>query len=221
MKYSVFLLSIFAVAMLNSSAVAQKTPDMSQYKPKFGVKGGYNYSKLYGSSASFKSEAKNGFMVAVFYSAGGGTGMGYRTELVFSRQGFSYDSTGSKIKVKQDYIYLPQFTTFNIGKFLQFQAGAQLGLLINAEKAKDSSGARSTDIMDLYNKIDYGVAAGVEIYPFKGLIIGARYNLSLGNMYKRQQDAMSQPGMPYPLPFNPDEVKGKNAVINLFAGYRF
>ena len=92
---------------------------------------------------------------------------------------------------------------------------------MNAVKTKDSSGAQKVDIMDLYNKIDYGVAGGVEIYPYKGLILGGRYNLSLGNMYKRQQDAMRQPGMPYPLPFNPDELKGKNAVINFFVGYRF
>jgi hypothetical protein len=38
-------------------------------------------------------------------------------------------------------------------------------------------------------------------------------------MYKRQQQAPT--GIPYPLPFNPNEVKGKNAVINIFLGYKF
>ena len=221
MRQKMFLLTLLSVSILTATSVAQKNNQMNQYKQKLGIKGGYNYSRIAGSTPSFKPDSKNGFMVAAFYSAGGGSGMGYRTELVYSRQGFSYDSTGTKMNVRQDYIYLPQFTTFNIGKFLQFQAGVQLGLLVNAVKTKDSSGAQKVDIMDVYNKIDYGVAGGVEIYPYKGLILGGRYNLSLGNMYKRQQDAMSQPGMPYPLPFNPDELKGKNAVINFFVGYRF
>jgi hypothetical protein len=32
-------------------------------------------------------------------------------------------------------------------------------------------------MLSFMNRIDYGFAAGFEIYPFKGLIAGARYNL--------------------------------------------
>jgi hypothetical protein len=221
MRYFLFLLSFVTASVISQSSFAQRNPDNvkpPKPTPKFGIKGGYNIAKMYGSTPSFKPGTKDGFMVAGYYSAGGGSGMGYRTELVFSRQGFSYDSTGKKINVKQDYIYMPQFTTFTVGKFLQFQLGAQLGLLVNAVKSVDSSGAKKTDIMDIYNKIDYGVAGGVEIYPVRSVVIGGRYSLSLGNMYKRQQ---TQSTMPYPLPFNPNEVKGKNGVISLYVGLRF
>ena len=217
MKYPVLLLCIFTLVFNNASFSQEKK---NKPHPKYGIKGGYNIAKMYGSSPTFKPDAKNGFMVAGYYSAGGGSGMGYRTELVFSRQGFSYDSAGNKMNVKQDYVYLPQFTTFTIGKFFQIQAGAQLGLLVNAIKRQDSSGARQVDVMDAYNKIDYGLAAGVEIYPARNLVLGGRYNISLGNMHKRQEEA-TRGGTPYPLPFNPDEVKGKNAVINFYAGFRF
>jgi hypothetical protein len=219
MKKITLVLPLLVLVMIAGNLQAQKT-NANQFKPKFGVKGGYNIAKMTGSTPSFKPDTKNGFMVAAFYSPSGTTGFGYRTELVFSRQGFSYDSSGKQISVKQDYIYLPQFTTFNIGKFFQLHAGVQLGLLLNAVKTKDSSGARGVDIMDTYNKIDYGLAGGVEIYPVKGLILGGRYNISLGNMYKRQQEQMNNP-TPFPLPFNPDEVKGKNSVINIYAGLRF
>src|SRR5690348_4461031 len=112
MRYCVCLMLFLTACMLTNSSVAQKNDknQMDQYKQKFGVKGGYNYSTLHGSTPTFNADSKNGFMVAAFYSAGGGTGMGYRTELVYSRQGYSYDSTNTKINVRQDYIYLPQFT---------------------------------------------------------------------------------------------------------------
>jgi len=219
-----FLLSavIFLTAAFSFSASAQKQPkqpNMNQYKTKLGLKAGYNIAFISGvKNTNFDPNHKEGFMVAGFFGMGGGTGMGYRTELVFSRQGFSYDSMNNKINIKQDYIYLPQLTTFNIGKFFSLQAGGQIGFLLNAKKGEDSSGATQTDMMSYYNKIDYGVAGGFEIYPFKGLILGSRINYSLGPMYKRTPPA-DQP--PFPLPFNPNEVKGKNAVVNVFLGYRF
>jgi opacity protein-like surface antigen len=217
MKHTLNCLMLIAASCITSVTMGQ-TKD---FKPKFGLKAGYNISKITGSTPNFSPDNKSGFMFAGFYSAGGvKSGFGYRTELVFSRQGYSYDSSGTKINVKQDYLYLPQFTTFNISKYFQIQAGVQLGLLLNAVKTKDSSGAAKVDIMDIYNKIDYGLAAGVEVYPIKSVIIGARYNISLGNMYKRQEEQLSNP-QPFPLPFNPDELKGKNAVINFYAGIRF
>jgi len=219
MKSLVFAFLI--TASLTFSASAQKQPDASQYKTKLGLKAGYNLSMLAGAkTVNFNPEHSSGFMFAGFFSMGGGTGWGYRTELVFSRQGYSYDSMNNKINVRQDYIYLPQLTTINIGKVFSLQLGGQIGFLINAKKTKDSiGGTKETNIMDYYNKLDYGLAGGFEIYPFKGLILGSRINYSLGPLYKQQEQQASQP--PFPLPFNPNDVKGKNAVINVFLGYRF
>ena len=215
---SLLIAVVFLTAAFSFTASAQKQPDPNQFKSKLGIKGGYNIAKIAGvKNTNFDPGNKNGFMVAAFMGLGGGTGRGYRTEIVFSRQGFSYDSMNNKIKVKQDYIYLPQLMTFNIGKFFSLQVGGQMGFLLNAKKGNDSSGSTQTDIMDYYNKIDYGVAGGFEIYPFKGIILGSRINYSLGPMYKRNESL--PPGFPFP--FNPNEVKGKSAVVNIFAGYKF
>jgi hypothetical protein len=51
-------------------------------------------------------------------------------------------------------------------------------------------------------------------------LIGGRYNVSLGNIYKTSASSTTSP-IPNPLPFNPEEVKGKNAVVQFFVGYRF
>jgi hypothetical protein len=192
--------------------------DINEMKPKLGIKAGYNVAKITGSTPNYSPDTKNGFMVAAFYSPTTKSGFGYRSEIVFSRQGFGFDEGETTNSITSDYIYLPQFTTLNITKFVQLQVGGQIGYLLKSSK-ESSSESKSQDITSFANRIDYGVAAGVEVYPFKGVIVGSRYNFSLSDAYKQQ--STSTIPIPNPLPFNPSEVKGKNAVVNFFVGYRF
>jgi hypothetical protein len=202
-----------------ASTLNRVQKEADNYRPKFGLKAGYNIAKVKGTTPSYSPDNESGFMVGAFYSTPS-KGFGYRSELVFSRQGFSFDESGKMQDVTQDYLYLPNFTTFTIARKVQLQAGAQIGYLLNAEK-KSSSGAESS-VEDYMNRLDYGFAGGVEVYPFKGLLVGARYNVSLGSVYKQYESAGTNP-MPigYPFPFTPNDVKGKNAVVQFFAGYRF
>jgi hypothetical protein len=99
----------------------------------------------------------------------------------------------------------------------------QLAFLINAKAdSNTSSGSGSsnpaTKIMDYYNKFDYGFAAGFEVHPFKGLLVGARYNISLGDLYKDPSSYMT-PGATPPS-FIPS-VNVKNNVLQIFAGWIF
>jgi hypothetical protein len=169
---------------------------------------------------NFTPDTRNGFMVAAFYSPGAKSGVGYRTELVFSRQGFGFDESGKQTTVTSDYVYMPHFTTFGVGKLVQLQIGGQMGYLIKSSK-ESSAGGNSEDITSFANRLDYGAAGGVEIYPIKSLILGGRYNVSFGNAYKRMTSTSASTPSPFPLPFNPEEVKGKNAVINFYVGFRF
>lgn len=182
---------------------------------QFGVKAGYNWSYLTGKSSGFSPKNQTGFMTSVFYSPSARTGMGYRTEFVFSRQGYSFDNGGSTTDVMNDYIYMPQLTTFGIGKVVQLQAGAQIGYLL---KSRAENKQKDTTITGLMNRFDYGFAGGIEIYPFKGLIIGGRYNLGLGKLHKRYESMTTNP---YPLPFNPETTDYKNSMIQFFVGYKF
>lgn len=206
-----------------TSASFQK--EMKSYQPKLGIKAGYNFAKVTGSTPNFSPKSNNGFMVAGFF-APQSKGVGYRTEIIFSRQGFSFDESGKMQNISQDYIYMPHLTTFTIAKKVQLQAGGQVGYLLNAKKSSStessSSDGTSEAVTEYMNRFDYGVAGGIEIYPFKGLLIGGRYNVSLGNIYKTSAySTSSSTPIPYPLPFNPSDVKGKNAVVQFFIGYRF
>lgn len=207
------------VAASASLAAAQSIPSADskkaaeEYRPKLGLKAGFNWSYLTGSTQGFKKDNNNGFMIGAFY-APPSRGMGFRTEIIFSRQGYSFADGGKNTDIQNDYIYLPQLTTFTIAKKVQLQAGAQIGYLL---RARTSGGLKDSTITGLMNRFDYGFAGGIEVYPFKGLLIGGRYNLGLGKLYKQQYAAPS----PYPLPFDPETADFKNALIQFFLGYRF
>ena len=194
----------------------RQADDVKPATSKFGIKVGYNVARITGSTPNFSPDSKNGFMAAVFFSPSKNSGLGYRSELVFSRQGFGFDENGKSNSVQSDYIYMPHFTTFTIKNFIQFQVGSQIGYLLKSSKQTEAESS-SDDITAFTKRIDYGAAFGLELYPLKGLVLGGRYNMSFGNTYKQMDSSFP---MPNPLPFTPADVKGKNAVINLFVGYR-
>ena len=55
-------------------------------------------------------------------------------------------------------------------------------------------------------------ALGAEVHPVLGLIIGARYNVSLAKVYKDLQ-SLQRPS------FSSEDAK--NNVVQIFAGWRF
>ena len=208
MRHGIFTCSLLLISL---TILAQSKEN--EFMPRFGVKAGYNWSYITGSSQGFNKDNKSGFMAGGFYSSPS-RGLGFRSELIFSRQGYTFDNGGSNTEVLHDYIYLPQLTTFSLGKKLQLQAGAQIGFLLNAKK---NEGSKDSSIIDLMNRIDYGFAAGVEVFLIKGLMLGGRYNLGLGKLYKQDYTSPN----PYPLPFNPATTDFKNGLVQFYAGYRF
>jgi hypothetical protein len=225
-KICLLLVLLIGVRFLkaNAQSISQEmiNKEVKKMKPKYGLKVGYNIAKLSGSTPDFSPQSRNGFNVSAFY-APASKGLGYRTELVFSRQGFAFDGNGKTQSVRQDYIYMPHLTTFTIARVVQLQAGGQIGYLLSAANESSSKTTQGEQMMQFMNRIDYGAALGLEVYPFKGLIVGGRYNISLGNPYKNTSGSSSvgTTPMPFPLPVNPADFKGKNAVMQFFAGYRF
>jgi hypothetical protein len=206
MKRIIYLAAI--ALSIGNGATAQKST-------KFGLKAGYNWSYLTGKKEGFKPDNKTGFMASVFLAPSVKTGFGFRTELVFSRQGYSFNEGGQNTDVLNDYVYLPQLTTFTIANKVQLQAGAQIGYLL---KSREKTAQKDSTITGLMNRFDYGFVGGVEVYPFKGIIVGGRYNLGLGKLHKQFEATATNP---YPLPFNPKTTDYKNSLLQFFVGYRF
>jgi Outer membrane protein beta-barrel domain len=185
---------------------------------QFGLKAGVNFANVTNAS-DINSSSQTGFVGGIYLAPPSKSILSSRTELCFSRQGYNYSSNTNTGKVNLNYIILPQLMGINITKLLQIQVGFQMAYLLNA--SVDSTGTPSSnnpyqEIMDYYNRFDYGGAIGVEVHPFKGLLIGARYNISFGDMYS---DIENMPPGTIP-PFIPP-VNVKNNVVQLYTGWTF
>jgi hypothetical protein len=182
---------------------------------QFGVKAGVNFAKV-SNAASINSSNKSGFNVGLLLAPPSKKIISSRTELVFSRQGYDYKTSNNTGNVNLDYIQLGQLASINITKYISLLFGAQTAYLVSAQadstKNTGGSGGSYNNIMNLYNRIDYGYALGAEVHPIMGLIIGARYNVSLSKVYKDLQSGQ-QPS------FSSEDAK--NNVVQIFVGWRF
>lgn len=182
---------------------------------QFGIKAGLNFAKV-SNAASINSSTKSGFNAGLLLAPVSKKILSSRTELIFSRQGYDYKTSSNTGNVNLDYIQLGQMASINITKYVSILLGAQTSYLISAQadSTKNTGGQSGTysNIMNLYNRIDYGYALGAEVHPVMGLIIGARYNVSLANVYKDIQ-SMQAPS------FTSEDAK--NNVVQIFAGWRF
>jgi Outer membrane protein beta-barrel domain len=182
---------------------------------QFGIKAGVNFAKV-SNAASINSSNKSGFNVGFLLAPASKKIISSRTELVFSRQGYDYKTSSNTGNVNLDYIQMGQLASINITKYVSLLFGAQTAYLVSAQadSTKNTGGSSGSysGVMDLYNRIDYGYALGAEVHPVLGLIIGARYNVSLAKVYKDLQ-SLQRPS------FSSEDAK--NNVVQIFAGWRF
>lgn len=180
-----------------------------------GFKAGLNFAGI-SNASDINNDTRSGFMAGLFLAPSSQGIIATRHEIIYSKQGYNFKNGSNTGNVNLDYLIIPQLIGINITKYVQLQAGMQMAFLLNA-KADSSSESNTTagsygSVMNLYNKFDYAVAAGIEIHPVSGLLIGARYNLGLGKIYK---DATSGQSPSF------SSIDARNNVIQVFAGWRF
>lgn len=185
-----------------------------------GLKAGANFANV-SDVSSLNNESRTGFLIGAFFSPGfsGKKIFGYRTELIYSEQGYDFKTQSTTGNVKLNYLMLPQLTTINITRLFQLQLGAQISFLLDASvdsMSTNSSVSPFKKALDYYNRLDYGLAGGIELHPYKGFLLNARYNLGLSNN-NRSDDPLNL--LPAYIP--PKGTDFKNNVVQLSAGYRF
>ena len=188
---------------------------------QIGIKAGLNFTNVTNVS-SVNNQSSSGFNVGVFYSTPYSRIIGSKTELVFSRQGYNYETGSVSGKVNLDYIMLPTYMCINITKFFQIQVGMQFGYLMNAvaDSTSKNTGGISGSIngaLSYYNRFSYSIGGGVEVHPVKGLLVGARLNVSLTDLYK-----LPDPGsMSVTPPSYTSDVNIKSNLLQIYVGWKF
>ena len=189
-----------------------------------GIKAGFSFSNITNAS-QVNASSRTGYHFGIFLAPGHGI-LGSRTELIYSRRGYNY-MTGSSGNgsIDLDYIQLAQLLAINITKYVQIQIGAETSYLLSAkaDSSQPSTGNASADkLISYYNRFDYGYGGGIEIHPVRGLLIGARYNISLANLYKQPSSYTGgSGGQPPSFVPSASSINLKNNVVQLFVGYRF
>ncbi|GAB4024915.1 porin family protein [Spirosoma gilvum] len=184
MKKSVKLL--LATAALTVSAIMLNSTSVSaQGITRVGLKGGLNASSLfYDSQGVSDKNERIGFHVGVFAQAPIGEFFAIQPELLYMTKGASatYNVLGftGKNTFKLNYAELPVLATFKLGQAVELQAGPYVSYLLNSNiNSNGDFGSGSGAInRDNFNKVDYGIAGGLNLY-FGKAFIGARYEQGL------------------------------------------
>jgi hypothetical protein len=210
-----FIVPLIAFSQTDSTKTKPAPRPSPFTKPfYFGIKAGPNFSNVSGAS-SISASNRTGFHAGILVNMGGKI-IGFRLEVLYSHQGYGYTTDSSSGSNTNNYISLSELLAINITKYVQLQFGGQTGYLLNAKSSNDQSTGNATadQILKYSNRFDYGYGGGIEIHPIAGLLIGARYNISLSNLYKSAFSGYSGgTGSP--------SVDFKNNVVQLSVGFVF
>lgn len=147
---------------------------ISQAQTNFGLKAGYNASKVQiANSSDFNS--KSGLHIGGLAHIHVSEHFAIQPELVYSMQGG--ESPNSTLKL--NYLNVPVLAQYMVNDGLRLQTGPQVGFLASA---KQKSGNLEVDVADNYDAVDFSWAFGAGyIFP-AGFGIDARYNLGLNDI---------------------------------------
>lgn len=198
MKKIVVLLAIFACCRLEAQL-------------GIGVKAGLNFTNVT-NTAGINANSRSGYMIGGYISPRAKKLIGFRSEIMLSRQGYDYKTNTNTGTVNLDYLLLPQLVTINLSKRFEFHLGGQAAFLLNTG-VDSSGGGGNSSLFSYFNRFDYGLVGGMQASPFSGFFLGARFNFSLHDINKELPL-----GSPYP-GFVPKEFI-KNNVLQLYAGWR-
>jgi hypothetical protein len=179
----------FAILLL--LATSQVKAQSENPGPKFGVKGGLNFSQLYVDQPNAEDEnMKLGYHFGLFGKIPLTNFLAIQPEVLYSNVGSKITYGGSdladllgiepgEVRFNLNYVQVPVALAINIGP-LNVHAGSYLAYLVSANvKDLKSADASTTDIADLdtddFNRMDYGLLGGLAV-DVKGFTIGARYN---------------------------------------------
>lgn len=181
----------------------------------FGGHLGLSSARAINSSGDIISSPVTGFTAGIFLQHGFNL-FGGRTELNYSRMGFTYRNNGSTGQILNDYLSLATLATLTIRHRVQFQLGTQEGYLLSS-KDSNGPGTSGENPITAFNRIDFGLTGGLEVFPYTGFTIGLRYNLGLTNLIKRQDNSAAS-YIPFLQQANGFSVR--NGVLQLLIGYQ-
>ncbi len=191
------LLLVMAIAFIGSVK--------AQSELTFGPKVGLNVTNVTHSDGDNKLSINAGVFAAYRLN----DWLGIQTELLYSRQGWrdKVDIDGDdnvKAHFRVNYLNIPVLARFYVWEGLSVDLGPQIGIGLNAKQKYKYNGSTVKDKIHDLNTIEFSFDMGLSYEFDYGLILSARYNLGLSNVFGKDT-------------FGDDN---KNHVFQVSLGYR-
>ena len=100
------------------------TPALLKAQLNIGVKAGVNFTNVTNAS-SINAGSRTGYMIGGYIAPKAKKLLGFRSEIILSRQGYDYKTSSNTGNVNLDYLLLPQLITLNFSKLIQLHVGGQ------------------------------------------------------------------------------------------------
>lgn len=157
---------------------------------RYGFKAGINISNYNSTNLDDIQDGLNdsriGFVAGFFID------MSISGKLRFQPE-FLYSAQGAKEKaLRADYLQIPLMLKYELTEFLNIQLGPQVGVKIH-------------EFEDSFKNFDFGINGGFGLTLVENLVLEARYNLGLADMFDEERAPT---------------IEGKNAVIQIGLSYR-
>ena len=172
------ILLLFGIISFGTSVFAQGV--------KYGVKGGFNFADFRGHDAD--SDIKTDIYLGGYVRIRLTETMAFQPELVYSRQGSKDKEDGAETKIKTNYLNIPLLLCTKMfgSENLIAVVGTQIGMHLSSEVSEGNGPNEiSEDIDELLADFDYAFALGLEYDIDESVTIGARYNMGLTKMFKK------------------------------------
>jgi hypothetical protein len=180
---------------------------------RFGVKTGINLSKVKVDVIG-NSDTRFGFNLGVFTEIDLSDKFILQPELLLSTQGGEFetseDGNREAATLKINYLNIPLMVKYAVSDKIALEFGPQVGFLLSAKRESEitSNGttvSENVDINEFYKSIDYGLNFGTSFNVVENIMIAARYNIGLSNIFEAEGD----------------DIEVKNRVFSVSVGYRF
>jgi len=186
--YAVLISWSLLIGGTSGYAQQQETSAKTNFAPKFGIKGGVNFSNLYVSNVQ-NENLKVGVNAGFFAKLPIIGGISIQPELLYSNKGAKdrYQSAqgSGEYRFNLNYIETPLLLVFNLTPNFNLNAGGYAAYLVSANVKDLHHDGSITGVVDLnadsFYRLDYGLVGGLGV-DMGNLILGARYNYGLQNI---------------------------------------
>ena len=166
-KFWLSIVAIFIVGFVTAQEI------------NFGVKGGFNTSKLKGFPGG--TSAMSGFHAGAFAEIKLLNTIALQPELIYSRQGSEIDGQDD---LKMDYIQIPVMGKFYFLNIVYIEGGPQVGFLTNAKLGDE-------DFKDFFTSTDVALGLGAGVNLLDKLRAGIRFNFGLSDISEDSNNVKS------------------------------